>query len=125
MKSCNCTLAGTAACSSCSSNNLIWTAPDWSVFNTEDFKYPEWLTNYFDINVYDPEKYDLVEKKDYKIKKLKEDIETTKKFIGDTNASYNYYADKITEYLTKKDKLTKELKQLEQELQELESKKKE
>jgi hypothetical protein len=100
----------------------FWAAPDWSIFSLIEQ----------DINgrilsgqIYDSEKYDLVEKKDYKIKKLKDSIEASKR-QKDNNFALIGQADiKVSEYFSNIRQCDKDIKRLEQELQELESKKKE
>jgi hypothetical protein len=91
----------------------IWDAPDWSIFSN-----PDWVSTFFQGDFYDPEKYDLVEKKDYKIKILKNSIESTEIFLSQLEEKYKEYQKNITQ-------CEKDIKQLKQELQELESKKKE
>jgi len=69
---------------------------------------------------YDPEKYDLVEKKDYKIKTLKDRIESCKYSIKTSEEYIDYHTAEILSYKnTIKafnetiDTYTKELKELE------------
>jgi len=101
-------------CSNTSVINSLFAAPDWSIFGQMD----EVLEKALYLKMYDPEKYDLVEKKDYRIKQLKNSIESTEIFMAQLEEKYKEYQKNITQ-------CEKDIRQLKQELQELESKKKE
>ena len=64
---------------------------------------------------YDSDRYELVEKKDWKVNNLKEQIEKNKKLLRHNSDLINYYQDLETEYANKILKLEKELKELEKE----------
>ena len=65
--------------------------------------------------IYDPDRYELVEKKDWKINNLKEQIEENKELLRGNSDAINYYQKLETEYANKILNLEKELKELEKE----------
>ena len=71
MFTCVCSLAGTKACENCSAFLMYY---DTSLPKIE-YKPYEWYTYWTDIlKPFDSDRYELVEKKDWKIKQLKEEI---------------------------------------------------
>jgi len=100
----------------------LWKAPDWSVFSLIEKSLDGKILS---GKIYDPEKYDLVEKKDYKIKKLKDSIEASKRQKDNNFALLKQVNLKTEEYYKNIEQCNNDIRKLEQELQELESKKKE
>lgn len=68
---CNCSLAGTIACTRCHLNPWI------------DIVVGPTITWYSTYPTYNEDRYELVEKKDWKINQLKVDIENKKRTIND------------------------------------------
>ena len=81
-----------------------------------------WETTYWyftapsKINIkvnYDSDRYELVEKKDWKISQLKERIKSYKEGIEEYNEKEAYYSKCISNFMEEVNKLEKELKGLE------------
>lgn len=110
---CNCTLAGTKACENCN-NTLKLTINDNLV---DEFKYLwETLPNtikFTDWKVFNPETHELVEKKDAKIKRLKDEIAKEKQRVQTCKTVIDAYASNIKEAEDNIKKLNKELSELE------------
>jgi ABC-type Fe3+/spermidine/putrescine transport system ATPase subunit len=92
----------------------LWKAPDWSIFNQTSH-----------IKIYDSEKYELIEKKGYRIKEIKAKLGNLQNSILLSKRDIEKYEELL---LKEKQEVARERElviKLEQELQELESKKKE
>jgi peptidoglycan hydrolase CwlO-like protein len=114
---CNCTLCYTNpdSCKTCSAyikefgnNSSEW---EWKT---------DWWNIYFPKTVdvklnYDSDRYELVEKKDWKVNNLKEKIKGIEEALENNKKSLKFYQDLITMNLERIEELNKELKELEKE----------
>lgn len=64
---------------------------------------------------YDEDRYELIEKKDWKINNLKEKIKGVKEALENNKKSFKFYQDLITMNSERIEELNKELKELEKE----------
>lgn len=107
---CNCTLAGTLACRNCSEYiKYFGTSPEVHYYQTELPQQP--LTWYY-TNSYDSDRYELVEKKDWKINQLEERLNSSKKELEGCNAEIQYNMIRKGNILISIDEIEKELKEL-------------
>ena len=74
-----------------------------------------WYYKIKDGLYYDSDRYELVEKKDWKINNLKEQIKGVEEALENNKKSLKFYQDLITMNLERIDELKKELKELEKE----------
>ena len=104
--SCNCSLAGTESCKSCSGNieDFFKGALTTSTFNLNE----DWWKSYIDTR-----KYDVIEKKEYKIERLKQELEEAKRNLK----THEDYVKVYQEYVLKS---RDQVKEIEKELKELE-----
>ena len=105
MMMCNCSLAGTSACENCTY---------YKMYSGVDIPYITGISyGYRIIPYYDSDKYELVEKKDWKLNQLKKQLEEKKQ----STEYYSKVIDKEINYLAE---LNKEIEQLESEINQLE-----
>ena len=115
---CNCTLPYTnpEACKSCSSYLKEYTgmANDWNDWlkDWNRYTYPVTLTWSSD---YDKDRYELVEKKDWKIKDTEKRLEHTKSLMRSNSDEITRLQYLETEYAKEWNLLEKELKELKKE----------
>lgn len=100
---CNCTLAGTKACQNCSNNTTIFT----------NFSDLNWIRVYPWVETYNPETHELVEKKDAKIKRLKDEIQQEEKKLTTCKNVLEAYSNNLKEAEDNIKKLNDELSELE------------
>ena len=103
MLTCNCTLcySNPNACQKCPNNtwrDLVWTASDWDV---------QW------VNVYDHNRYELVEKKDWKLNQLKDNLIGTKEYADHLSKEIDAKIARLAEYQKDIDTLEEQIKDLE------------
>ena len=88
------------------------------MYITKNFDFIEGMFNepWKGVNIkkiYDPERYELVEKKDYKVKQLKARIEYKKELIEKHKEQLRFYEELLVTNKEALKKLEKELKELE------------
>ena len=117
MLACNCTLVGSDACKACS-NFIKEFKTEWEKYNDIWYwTYGQFLDSTPTINYpFISERYELVEKKDWKLNQLKKQLEEKKQ----SSEYYSKVIDKEINYLAE---LNKEIEQLESEINQLEEKK--
>jgi peptidoglycan hydrolase CwlO-like protein len=118
----NCFVEGTTVCSHCKSNEF-YTDVNTSLIGGWD-NLLKIVYKYTSEKTYDSEKYDLVEKKDYKIKKLKENLENFKTQLEQNKNTITKNRESVFIAEDNIKICNNRIKELEQELEELESKKK-
>jgi len=113
MSICNCILAGTSACRCCLNNPESWS-------NYWNFWSMPYITTTTDWKIYNLETHELVEKKEAKITRVKEQISILEREIKLGNLWIKEYKDSICkETETNKEKEIK-IAELKQELEQLE-----
>lgn len=105
---CNCTLAGTKACENCDSNVKNSLQVFKELWESKPITY--YFTSY---KTYNPETHELVEKKDAKIKRLKDEINKEEQRVQTCKTVIDAYASNIKEAEDNIKKLKQELKELE------------
>jgi peptidoglycan hydrolase CwlO-like protein len=112
---CNCTLAGTKACENCSNSvkNSLQVFKDLWESQPVTYYFTNWQT-------YNPETHELVEKKEAKIKRLKESLETSKRQKDNNKALIEQSYAKIVECQNNIKVCEDDISNLTQELRELE-----
>lgn len=106
MKSCNCTLhlSNPDACKNC----LNQICSNWDIDKLfKNFYY------FTDWNTYNPETHELVEKKEAKIKRLKEELSSNEETIKVIDEQVLSFSKKKSELIVKNNQISEELKSLE------------
>lgn len=117
---CWCTLGNTEACKVCP-NNPDRKTNEW-ITTTDNFDLKKWIDEWnktYSMPLYpyyDSDKYELVEKKDYRLNQLEKQLEEKKQ----SSEYYSKVIDKEISYLAE---LNKEIEQLKSEIDQLEEKK--
>jgi peptidoglycan hydrolase CwlO-like protein len=103
---CYCTLAGTKSCEKCPNNT-------WSDWVSGGWNLQKWVETWNGTS-YDTNRYELVEKKDWKLNQLKKELESANLKSTYLSKGIDNDLDKLKEYQKEIDSLEKEIKDLEQ-----------
>lgn len=109
-RTCNCTLAGTKACENCE-NNSYFTSP----FLTTLIVWDDVLENH-NLQIYNPETHDLVEKKEAKIKRLEDELQVELTKAGECTKVIKEFTAQVKEVRSNIEKLSSELEELKSDL---------